>query len=232
MATSIDEVLAGYETGRINFVESNRYDELPDDFKGDFPSPFKYMGLQFSEVIEPCADNIINCLNDPSKTIVRQTYNGEPVRISLLDVTPAQSIIDFFESYFNKPVVEVQINRNCVTQVPSYVDVEDCDKSNYWISQYWHIDNYQHNNFSVGIYLNDVEDGDGQFEYLNNPDQYYYNTKDGDWKSTRFNMLQPSDNQIGKILGSKYTTFFFVPNFIHRGTFARSKPRDFLRLLF
>ena len=54
----------------------------------------------------------------------------------------------------------------------------------------------------------------------------------GNWKTTRFDLLQPSESEITKILGPKCTTFFFVPNFIHRGTFAITKQRYFIRLLF
>jgi hypothetical protein len=236
-----DKVLSFYETNRINFVDNNFYNDLPEFFKGDLPSPFQNMGLLYKDIIEPYVDEIVDCLNDSKKTEVKQTYNGKPVRIVLKDKTITKFIVEYFENLFNTKVNEIQVNRNCVTDVPSYLDVEECDKNNYWISQYWHIDNYPHKNFSVGIYLNDVEDGGGQFEYLNNPEYYYYNNcykikfftpLSSDWKTSRINLLQLSDDEITKVLGPRCTTFFFIPNFIHRGTFSRTKQRDFIRLLF
>lgn len=232
MISNKDQILLNYESDRIDFVNNNFYDSIPEYFKGDSPSPFRDMGLTYKDVIEPCVDEIVFQLSDSQKVEVKQTYNGLPVRVSLKDNTPAKNIIEYFEQLFGVPVIDVQINRNCVTDVPSYTNVEDCDKNNYWITQYWHIDNYLHKNFSVGIYLNDVEDGGGQFEYLNNPEYYFYNSKIGDWKTSRFNLLQPSEDEITKILGPRCTTFFFISNFIHRGTFARTKHRDFIRLLF
>jgi len=226
-------ILETYNWNKINFCEWEYYKFLPNDFK-EFPLVYK--NLYFFEDLKNYINDICNNLNTKTDLNIKQSFNNKPIRVELNNTDSINRIVNFFENYFQHKSLKSQVTRSYPSDSPIYTNTDQCSKENYWISQFWHIDNLKH--FCVGIYLNDVVLGEGDFQFIGQPENNFYNiisskTKPGyTWKDTRFNDLQPNDNEINSIEGERGFVFFFVPNFIHRGTFPKTTTRDFLRIDF
>jgi hypothetical protein len=226
------EVLSSYEENRIGFPVSDLEKPYPNILTESNNLPIKILGTQYASIIEPYLQEIQNQLNDPTKVLIRQIWEGKAVRSTLKNNDVVAPIVSFFENLFDRKAKKVLVNRGYPSTVPSYENLFDCDENNYWLSQYWHIDNMPHTSFSLGVYLNDVDIGGGQFEYLRDPHYHYYNPFSAGKTLSRISGLNLDSEEIVPITGEKFTAFIFVPNFVHRGTFPRTTTRDFLRIRF
>jgi hypothetical protein len=226
------EILAQYESNRIEFTNVELTKPYPAIFTDNNSLPIKNFGTQFSDVIEPYAEEIQNQLNDPTKVVIRQFYDNNVVRATLKDNTIVNPIVNYFEELFGRKANKILVNRGYPSSVPNYQSLDDCDQNNYWLSQYWHIANFPNESLSLGIYLNDVDIDGGQIEHIKNPNYYFYNRFVEGRSLSRISNLILDEDDIISIVGPKFTTFAFVANFIHRGTFPRNGLRDFIRIRF
>lgn len=223
---------------RINYTDLPGFTTLPPLLRKNNPYPLKNLGFHFKPFLEQHFHDIDKIMDDDNNIVVTQSYKGQPVRSKLKDIRMFQTVIHYFENYFQRKSFDVYLNRLYPTDVPRIYDVNDVtNPKDYWISEMWHIDNKVDCTFKLNIYLSDVDDDESSpFEYIKEPKNHFYLYQDfvGDdnWKLTRVNNFYPTPDQTEKIYGKKYTSILFVPNFIHKGNFSRSKTRDLLSLKF
>jgi len=226
------EILAQYEGNRTEFADVALARPYPEIFTDNNSLPIKNFGTQFASIIEPYVDEIQNQLSDPTNVLIRQFYDNKVVRVTLKDNAIINPIVNYFEELFGRRANKILVNRGYPSTVPSYQSLDECDQNNYWLSQFWHIDNFPNESLSLGIYLNDVDIGGGQFEHITNPNYYFYNRFTEGRSLSRISNLILDQDDIVPIVGPKFTVFAFVANFIHRGTFSRDTMRDFIRIRF
>ena len=101
MFSNKNDILKNYESNRVDFVNNDFYNYLPNIFREESPSPIKNMGLSYKNVIESYVDNIVGELDDTEKTETKQTYDGKPVRVCLKEHNSVKNIVEFFEDLFN-----------------------------------------------------------------------------------------------------------------------------------
>ena len=189
----------------------------------------------FKWLVDKYKTQIINLFNDVNEINVTHKFkDGSPCRILLKSTSFLNQLEDELCKKYNlishpsngKSVYRL-INKN------KYPEPKD-----EWISEQWHIDNFDNNSFKIIVYLNDVNKYNAPFEYAT-PVQYipklnilerYFNT----WKNnfndnTRLNYK----GQSIKAIGTAGTTIIFRnSNILHKGNYCKSGYRDVINFHF
>lgn len=215
---------------KINYKDWEHYDKVPAELK---KSPFYNFGLKYDEFLSQHTPAILKELEDPNNLEVRNQVGGMPIRSTLKDISVCQPIISFFEKEFKGSCSTVHVNRSHVVDIPENKEIV-ADTSEIWISEFWHFDNDPRSVLAIGIYLNDVDEGTAPMVYENPPENNFYKTPIENytgWWDSRFPDFTPKAPT--KIVGPKHATFIFIPNFLHKATYARKKQRDamYIRLI-
>lgn len=170
---------------------------------------YKYIADKYATIIGFYFDNDQNC---------RSTNGG--ARKELIDNSFISDDIARIAEHYDADIIELTIfrlqqtnrNSNRGQTVPS----EDG-----WVSELWHSDNYPPDAFKILVYLTDVGDEQGAFEYKV-PIEYVPSKPGNTWRETRH-----SYKGVGnKVLGSRGTTVIFKNNIIHKGNYCRAGYRD------
>jgi hypothetical protein len=214
------------------------YRLLPPILRKDNDVPLKNLGFYFKPFLEQYFEDIDKIMDDENNIVVTQSYQGRPVRSKLKDMSMFQNVIHYFEHFFQRKSFDVYLNRLYPTDVPRILNADQIKSGkDYWISEMWHTDNKEDGAIKLNVYLSDVDDdSNSPFEYIKNPEKHFYLYKkfqgDDKVKLTRVNNFNPRPDQTIKVYGKKYTSILFIPNFIHKGNFAKTKVRDLLSLKF
>lgn len=222
----------------IDWKNLHNYYHLHPLLRKDNDIPVKNLGFYFKPFLQQYFEDIDKIMDDENNIVVTQSYQGQPVRSELKDITMFQEVINYFENFFQRKSFNVYLNRLYPTDIPRILDVNHINNGkDYWLSEIWHTDNKLDGVMKLNIYLSDVnDDGESPFEYIKEPEKNFYSYKefqgDDKWRLTRVNSYSPTPDQTVKVYGKKYTSILFVPNFIHKGNFAKTKARDLLSLKF
>ena len=128
------------------------------------------------------------------------------------------------EDVYNAQIWEFSIYRNVKCDILSNRGDTVRPKTKHWGSELWHYDNHDCNNFKIIIYLNDVSEEDGAFEYKE-PIQYFPHAGDKNIH-TRLDL-----KDIGKkVTGDVGTTLIFKEQIAHKGNYSRKGYRDVINI--
>lgn len=236
MKSNLKNIIKPYEPYKINFDELSKSNIFPSlMYDGEQCVPIKSLGLTYSDIIERHAEIVSDAFNNMDGVKITQEYNKKPVRLRINNenIHIVSDLLKFFSELTGAELTEVTITRNCVTEVPQLTNSNGFINSKDWYSSYWHTDNFVDGNFKIMIYLTDVLDEySAPFEYIVNPNDYFYKQFNPNELSTRFYDLHPSDEETIKFYAPKYTTIIFSPSFIHKGNYARKNHRDTIMLGF
>lgn len=170
---------------------------------------YKHLADKYAAPIGHFFDNDLNC---------RSTSRG--VRKELIDNSFISRDIARIAERYDADIVELTIFRLLETDRSSdrglTVSTEDG-----WVSELWHSDNFPPTDFKVIVYLTDVSNQQGPFEYKV-PVEYVPSNSDLDWQDTRY----AYDGSGKKVTGPRGTTVIFKNNIVHKGNYCRKGYRD------
>ncbi|MDG2385064.1 MAG: hypothetical protein P8N76_25560 [Pirellulaceae bacterium] len=146
------------------------------------------------------------------------------VRKSLGDTTFLETDIAKIANSYEAQVIELTVFRLLETQQSSDRGKKTPAKGA-WISELWHADNYPPDAFKILIYLTDVGEDNGPFEYLT-PVQYHPPDSSLSWRDTR--IANPGHGH--KVTGPAGTTIIFKSNIPHKGNYCRTGHRDVIMI--
>jgi hypothetical protein len=191
-------------------------------------SPIHFFGTKYKYIVEPYLETIYKNFQDskylmpedpsPNRSMTtRIAYNGPEIEL----------IRDAFEKEFGIKPDSFVIVKNQKT------DIKREDRNaKHWDASYWHIDLNEDDSFQFIMYLNDVTDETGPFEYAYPPENYVYAHT-----QLRENGIHPENYQdvapeSRKVIGPAGTSFLMVSNMLHRGNYAYDRDRIALTIGF
>lgn len=230
---------------RIAYLDDyKKYTNKPPQMEGKI---INHLGLRYKDFLEPLADIIKNLFDkaeaenaevsdeEGNKVMITQWYEGKPIRIQVTYDSPVlHKIADFFTNEYPGHVLgEMTITRNCVTQIESASrdqSIKRTPQDTYWPSELWHIDQFGPYAFKIGTYLSDVDLDSGPYEYIADPEKYFFKKFNPVIYTTRFRELSYPPSVV--VTGEKFTSFIFHPSVIHKGNYARTRSRDAIMIGF
>ena len=209
----------------------------------------------YSSLITTLGEKVNETLKDES------SYEKQAMALGIKDPLQFEeelkALSDLFVPQLEEKVFGSYVHVDNVKIYRSFVTQEQAKSS--WL---WHFDNNTREQIKILIYLTDVTDGDGQYEFLFNKktregltvptsrtdwDNWVFTGNASfdlspnvniSWKGTDRVPLSVIDHCLrdgygrAKVLGKKGKTLLFDNNIVHRGTPARKSHRDVLTFQF
>ena len=174
-----------------------------------------YVGRKYDFLLRH-AEEVRRRFDDPQ--MCKETNGG--TRLELTDTSFLCDDVARIASDYGARVIELTVFRLRETPRPSdrgnAVPTDDG-----WVSELWHFDNFPADAFKILVYLSDVEEEQGPFEYKVPVD--YRPLRPGlPLQSTRC----AEDGQGQVVLGGPGTTIIFKNNIVHKGNYCRRGYRD------
>lgn len=174
-----------------------------------------YVGRKYDFLLRH-AEEVRRRFDDPQ--MCKETNGG--TRLELTDTSFLCDDVARIASDYGARVIELTVFRLRETPRPSdrgnAVPTDDG-----WVSELWHFDNFPADAFKILVYLSDVEEEQGPFEYKVPVD--YRPPRPGlPLQSTRC----AEDGQGQVVLGGPGTTIIFKNNIVHKGNYCRRGYRD------
>jgi hypothetical protein len=191
-------------------------------------SPVVHLGIKYAPFLEKYIDSMMKGWEDPTKINVSDTANGEPLRIYYTG-PELNDIQAFFEKEFGDKISTIAAVRNGKTTVNRG---QDLDNGEHWGPVFWHVDTFSDSSYTILIYLTDVDEKTGPFEYAYPPENYVY-SKDQLLENNidpNGGTIHPNDSVV--LIGPKYTALLFSSYLLHRGNYAFEKDRSALWITF
>jgi hypothetical protein len=205
-----------YDLYNINFYQKciNNY-----DISKNYNTPLNNnITIYYDNFIENL-NEYENCIDDINNLL--KNCNKRPFVKNISEIYN----VDINNYYINKlknfiiPYFETNIY-NC------YVDIIDFKVLKYLKGNHdnisvfnWHIDNHPDLILNIIIYLNEVNENGGQFQYLvneNNNECIKYNYSSPPGNKSMNNLLSKNIYKINNITGNKGKIFYFNNNIVHR----------------
>jgi hypothetical protein len=191
-------------------------------------SPVVHLGTKYGPFLEKYIDSMMKGWENPANIIISETANGEPLRIYYTG-PELNDIQAFFEKEFGDKVSTIAAVKNGKTKVSRD---ETLNNGEHWGPVYWHVDTFSDSSYTILIYLTDVDEKSGPFEYAYPPEDYIY-SKDQLLENNidpNRGTIHPNNSVI--VTGPKYTALLFSSYLLHRGNYAFEKDRNALWITF
>jgi len=196
-------------------------------YVGDY---YSFFADKYADKIKQNFDDNINCrkiypqeIYDEKPLFINQFVVNEYKENKWVDVHKEPLFIneirkDFWEiaDSLGANLYDINIIRSCKTLKPS---ARGTLKKDGYASETWHWDNNPDFVFKIMIYLNDITEKQGPFEYKY---PIEYKEHDNSDRNSRINI-----SEVGKkVVGKKGTTIIFPTNIVHKGNYVRKGYRD------
>ncbi|MCZ6666542.1 MAG: hypothetical protein O7B81_14660 [Gammaproteobacteria bacterium] len=170
---------------------------------------YRHIADKHAATIGSFFDNDQNC----------RSTNGD-VRKVLVDHSFISDDIAGIAAQYDADIVELTIFRLQETDRRSDRG-QTTPSGDGWVSELWHSDNYPPDAFKILVYLTDVGDEQGPFEYKI-PVEYVPSNHRNSWRETRY----AYDGAGTNVTGPPGTTVIFKNNIVHKGNYCRDGFRD------
>jgi hypothetical protein len=192
-------------------------------------SPIVHLGDKYGKLIEKQIESILLNWYKDGHNRVNDKANGNNLRTYYTGPEIGE-IKEIFEKEFGDRIGTIAVVRNEKTKLDRNDRITEGE---HWGPVHWHIDTFSDDTYTLLMYLNDVDDKTGPFEYAYPPENYVYSKDqlvENDIDPNKGRSTPPNASVV--VTGPKYTSLLFSSYLIHRGNYASEKERTALWITF